>query len=310
MPLPEAARAVSEKVRNWGRWGPDDERGTVNLIDAEARRRGIASAVTGEVFQLGMPWQFNGVQSGFIHGRTNPLHTMVAINEPSPFGGVFRTSDDTISMGLQAATHWDALAHCSYDGFLYNGFSDNTITASKGATRCGIDKLGPVVGRGILLDIAHLHGVEMLDGAHAITGDELDAAAEAARVDVQTGDIVLIRTGKQKHLRASPPDKLGYAFPNPGPSLASVEWFHRKGVAAIANDTLTFEALPISDMSLALCVHLLHLVDMGLTQGQNFVLDELANACHNDGRYTFLLEATPEPVVGGTGSPVQPVALR
>lgn len=311
MPLPDHVAEIAARVRNWGRWGPEDERGTANLIDGAAIRRGVDAVKTGERLCLGLPMQFDGIQTGAIYGRVNPLHTMVAINEPSPFGGAFRSSDDVITMGLQSATHWDALAHVSYDGFLYNGFSAESITASAGATRCGIDKIGALTSRGVLLDIARLRGVDSLEGAYAITGDDLDEAADAAKVTVEPGDIVLIRTGKMaQSLGKNPPDKVGYPFPNPGPSLDSAEWFHRHGVAAVANDTLTFEVLMPANVAGALMVHLVHLVDMGMTQGQNFVLDELATACHNDGRYTFLLEASPQPITGATGSPVQPVAIR
>jgi kynurenine formamidase len=311
MALPPWFHELAGEVRNWGRWGVDDEIGTLNLIDAEARRRGAASVRTGQAFSLALPLHADGIQTGTIKGRINPVHTMVAINEAmSGDPSEFCTSDDQITMGVQAATHWDGLAHVSYDGLLYNGFPSGSITALQGATRLGVEKIGPMVSRGVLLDVARARGVDVLDGNSAITGDDLDAAASMGRVDVQPGDIVLVRTGKLGVLALHPEDRFGYMYPSPGLSTKSVKWFRSHDVAAVATDTLVFECYPCEDPAAQLPVHLLHLRDMGLTQGQNFVLDALADACAEDGTYTFLLDASPLPIVGGTGAMVAPVAVR
>jgi kynurenine formamidase len=311
MAMPDWFHELAGKVRNWGRWGDDDEIGTINLIDPAARMRGAASVKTGRAFSLALPLHADGIQTGVIEGRINPVHTMVAINaamsgDPSEFC----TSDDQIQMGVQAATHWDGLGHVSYNGKIYNGFPASSITAEGGATKCGIEKITSMTSRGVLLDIARLKGVDCLEGSYAITGDDLDAAAEMAKVKIEPGDIILLRTGKMVSLLQDPPDKFGYMFPNPGPSLKSVEWFRRHDVAAVANDTLTFEVYPSEDPAAQLPVHLLHLVDMGMTQGQNFVLDALATDCAEDGQYTFFLEASPQPILGGTGTMVNPVAIK
>ena len=218
--LPDYFHELARKVRNWGRWGVDDEIGTINLIDAEARRRGAASVKQGRAFSLAWPLWQDGLQIGVIPGRVNPLHTMVAINasftgDPSEFC----TSDDVIVMGLQAATHWDGLCHVSYDNKIYNGYPADAINASTGAPRCGIEKITSIVSRGVLLDVARAKGVDHLEGGYAITGDDLDAAAELAKVRVEPGDVVLLRTGQMHHLWQSPPDKMGYHVPNPGPSM-------------------------------------------------------------------------------------------
>ncbi len=311
MALPDWFHELAGKVRNWGRWGDDDEIGTINLIDSAACLRGIHSVRTGRAFSLALPLHADGIQTGVIEGRVNPVHTMVAINKAmSGDPTEFCTSDDQLFMGVQAATHWDGLAHVSYDGKIYNGFPATSITAEHGATRCGIEKITSLVSRGVLLDVARVKGVDAITDAYAITADDLDAAAELAKVEVMPGDVVLIRTGKMAALRETPPNKFGYMFPNAGPSLQTVEWFRRHDVAAVANDTLTFEVYPCERAEAQLPVHLLHLVDMGMTQGQNFVLDALADDCAEDGQYTFLLEATPQPIVGGTGSMVSPVAIK
>jgi kynurenine formamidase len=308
MPLPPEFHELARQVNNWGRWGPDDEIGTINLITPEVVRRGAACIETGAVFALGLPLSDDGPQIGAIKGRVNPLKTMVAINAPlTGDPSEFCTSDDVVVMGLQAATHWDSLAHVTYDGRLYNGHPVDSITTD-GAARCGIDKITAIAGRGILLDVARAKGVDRLEGGYAITADDLDAAVALAGVDVLPGDVILLRTGQIQILKAG--DKIGYTFPTSGPSTKTVKWFHDHDVAAVATDTLTYEVYPCERDDMQLPVHLLHLVEMGMTQGQNFDLEALAADCAADGRYAFFLDATPQPFVGGLGTPVNPVAIK
>lgn len=124
---------------------------------------------------------------------------------------------------------------------------------------------------------------------------------------MRAGDIVLVRTGQVQVYLAG--DKQGYGYPSPGLSVRTPEWFHARDVAAVANDTLTFEIFPPEIDDLWLPVHALHLVEMGMLQGQNWNLEELSTACGQEVRYAFLLSAMPEPFVGGTGTPVAPVAV-
>lgn len=288
-----------KRLSNWGRWGDDDEVGTLNFIDAGAVRRGIDSARHGHRLTLGIPLDDKGPQLGFVKGRVNPLRTMIAINEP--------WNDDVVTMALQAGTHWDALAHMSYEGSLYNGFPAATVTAH-GASRCGIDKAPPIVTRGVLLDVARAKGVERLEGGTAVTGDDLDEALELARTALEPGDVVLVRTGQIQVFRAG--DRPAYPFPSPGLGVSAAEWMYAHDVAAAATDNYTFEVVPCEIEEPFIPVHILHLVAMGLTQGQNWDLEELSGACAADGDYTFLLDATPQPFTGGLGSPVNPVVIR
>lgn len=304
MPLPGDLATLAEKVSNWGRWGGDDERGTLNLVDAAAVRRGAAAVRRGAAFSLSLPLQEDGPQTGSIEGRDNPVLEMISVNRP--FGSV-AFSDDRVTMGLQAATHWDALAHVSYDGLLYNGFPAGSVTEG-GAQRCGIDKVGTLVTRGVLLDVARAKGVGRLAGGYGITGDDLGAAADQARVAVEPGDVVLVRTGQMELLRSG--DKRAYAFPSPGLSADAVGWLRAHDVAAVATDNMTFEVLPGPGDSFDLPVHGLCLRDMGMLQGQNWHLDDLAADCAADGLYEFLLEASPEPFTGACGAPVNPVAVK
>jgi kynurenine formamidase len=309
MALPPYFHELAKKVSNWGRWGPDDEIGTINLVTPEVRRRAASCVRTGRAFSLALPLsESEGIQSGFIPGRINPLRTMAQVNTPMTGDpSEFCTSDDVVVMGLQAATHWDGLCHVSYDNRIYNGYPASSISAF-GASKCGVHKIRTLVSRGVLLDVARARGTDRLPPGYGITWEDLDAAEDLARLRVEPGDIVLVRTGQMAALGEG--DKIGYAAQTSGFSIKSVEWFHERDVAAVANDTMTFEVYPPEDESVWMPVHLLDLVEMGMTQGQNFVLDELAADCASDGVYEMLLEASPQPFTNAVGSPVNPVALK
>lgn len=315
MPFPDWFHDLARSVNNWGRWGDADEIGTINLIDGDATKRGAACVRAGRSLSLALPLsESEGIQLGFMPGRLNPTRTMAVINmaitgDPS----MFCTSDDLVVMGLQAATHWDGLGHVSYDGRLYNGFPAAAITAS-GAGRCGIHHIRTIVTRGVLLDVARAKGLDRLEAGYAITGDDLDEASEFGKVAVQPGDVVLVRTGQMQHLRPAVAgggaDKMAYSMGAAGPSTKSVPWFRQHDVAAVATDNLAFEVFPCEFDDAFLPVHPLHLVEMGLTQGQNWQLEDLSADCADDGVYEFLLEASPQPFTNAVGSPVNPVATK
>jgi kynurenine formamidase len=301
-------QALAARVSNRGRWGVDDQRGTLNLIDAAAVQRGVGAARTGRVFSLAIPFDETGPQWDNVHmpHRTNArllTHTVSVSFTGDPRD--FTTSDDSFDMGSQAATHWDGLSHAGYDDTLYNDTPSSAITADGGASRLGIEHFGPVVTRGVLLDVARLHGVEHFEDAYPITGDDLE---QASKVTVESGDAVLVRTGQMHYLRAG--DKIRYSYPSPGLSTKSIEWLRDHDVAAIATDNLTFEVYPCEDPNVFMPVHMIHLRDMGLVQGQNWALDDLAVDCAADGRYDFLLVATPLPLTHAVGAPVVPTAVK
>jgi kynurenine formamidase len=319
MPYPQGVLDVADRVRNWGRWGDDDQIGTLNFLTDDVVRSAADCIRSGRRFSLAYPLQLNGLQTGAIPGRVNPLRTMVAIN--ACFTGdptTFCTSDDVVTMGLQAATHWDGLCHASYNGKIYGGRDASTIT-EWGASQCGIEQIRSITGRGVLLDVARAKGLDELEPAYAIGAGDLSEAAEQQGVEIRPGDIVLVRTGKMA--RAKDGDLAGYLGeidPSthlplaPGIGLTSALWFHEHDIAATATDTITFEVFPWDPAvpGAMMPMHCIHLVDMGLTQGQNWDLEELAADCAADGQYDFFLEASPQPFVGGVGSPVNPVAIK
>jgi kynurenine formamidase len=308
MALPDHLKHLAATVSNTGRWGADDQRGTLNLVDTVAVLRGVAAARQGRAFSLAIPFDEDGPQTGGIAGRDNPHRTMLAVNMPyTGDPSDFCTSDDAVTMGVQAATHWDALAHVSYEGRLYNGV-DAAVVDERGAGRLGIENFGPVVTRGVLADVARLHGVDHFDDGYAVTGDDLDAAVDRAGVTVEPGDVLLVRTGHMHFLRQG--DRERFAHPSPGLSTRSIEWLHDHDVAAVATDTLVFEVWPGDDPAVLLPVHMIHLVDMGMPQGQLWALDDLAADCAADGQHDFLLCATPLPLTRAVGGAVAPTAVK
>jgi kynurenine formamidase len=308
MALPSDVKELAAKVRNWGRWGDDDEIGTLNLITDDVVKAAAKEIKTGKRLALGIAMDEDGPQMGAIPGRDNPRREMIMVDTPlTGDPSDFTTSDDKVAMGVQAATHWDALAHVSYEGKLYNGVPSSVITDT-GAARMGIDKIRTIVSRGVLLDVAKAKGVDRLEGGYPITGDDLDAAADLGKVEVKPGDIVLVRTGQMQWFLEG--DRERYGVPAAGPSLQTVQWFRDHDVAAVATDNITFEVYPCEREDAMLPVHLLHLVDMGMTQGQNWNLEELAADSADDGRYSFFLDASPLPLTHAVGSPVNPIVVK
>ena len=321
MPYPQEIIDLGKKVKNWGRWGDDDEIGTINFITNEVVKEATKCVKSGKRLSLAFPLQQQGgLQLGSMPGRVNPLRTMIQLNTPVIGDPTqFCTSDDVVTMGLQAATHWDGLCHASWNGKIYGDRDASTITYD-GASVCGIEKISSLTSRGVLLDIASLHDVEELPGGHAISYEDCLNAEDKQGVEVRSGDILLLRTGMMA--KAKRGDVVAYGsgtlledspMPGfPGVGLGAVEFFFDREIAAVATDTITFEVMPWDPKvpGAILPIHCINLVMMGLTQGQNWDLEELSKDCQNDGQWDFLLEASPQPFVGGMGSPVNPIAIK
>ena len=317
MPLPDEIATLAAEVSNWGRWGDDDELGCGNLLSAESTRRGTAAVRDGRRISLAAELKADGIQVGQPARRYNPILTVTSLNERDKFApGIWEGTDDLVTMSTCAGTHVDALSHVSYDGFLYNGVPTSAVTAQYGASKLGAEKLPPIVTRGLLLDVARAKGVDSLDEispGYPITAEDLDAAAELVRVTPAPGDVILVRTGQMRHYHAGDRQRytVGTDFSQPGLSVHTIGWIHRHDLAGAFVDTYAYEAFPPTqaDWSDCLAVHLLQIRDMGLLQGQNWDLEELADACAERGSGEVLLVAAPEPLVGATSAPVAPVAV-
>jgi kynurenine formamidase len=322
-------RRVGERLRNWGRWGADDQLGTLNHIDAEAVVRSAGLVKKGAVFPLGINFADDGVWPANFF-RRNPIHVMTVDGGDAAemakwlpgYGGTveqalipifsspFRFADDMIIMALQAGTQWDALSHAWYDGLLYNGVPQSAVT-SRGATRNSIDQVDVkgITGRGVLIDVARSLGKPHVDTNHGITPAELDAAIDRQGVDIRRGDIVLVRTGWWPQL-AELGDGAAWRAGSPGLSWTCAEWLHRHDIAAVACDNVAVEASEQSVDGMFLPLHGLCLRDMGLMLGELWNLEGLGADCEADGTYEFQLIAPPLKVTGAVGSPLNPIALK
>lgn len=317
MPLPGDLSELAERVSNWGRWGADDEAGCANLLTAEATRRGIGCVRDGRTVSLAVDLRAEGVQVGQPARRFNPILTVTSLNERDTYApGIWEGTDDMVTMSTCAGTHIDALCHVSYDDRLYNDVPTSAVTASSGATRLGAEKLPDIVTRAILVDLPRLRGVDGLDEidpGYAITAEDLDEACDAAGVEVRPGDVLLVRTGEMRHYRAGERQRyaVGDQFRLPGLSVHSIEWIRDHDVAGAFTDNYAYEAFPPSmpDWSDCLVVHMVQLRDMGLLQGQNWDLEDLAITCAEAGRWDVLLCASPERIVGASSAPISPVAV-
>jgi len=305
-PLPDW-RELGQTLSNWGRWGPDDELGTRNLITPERVQEAARLVRRGAVFDLGIPLDEDGPQTG--DGRGNPVRLMSVLHGKSGKYGAGRYNDDYTFMPLQAGTQWDALSHMYYDDAMYNGFPSSAVD-SRGAHRLGIETQAKgIVGRGVLLDVAEHAGVDWIEPSQVIMPDDLDAVAAHQGVTVRSGDIVLIRTGwRRKFLR----ERDGHAFlaEEPGIGLQCCAWLKQHDVAAVASDNWAVEAIPFQTADEVYPVHMVMIRDMGLLVGEMFDLEELAEDCRRDGVYEFLLTAPVLKFSRAVGSPLNPLAIK
>lgn len=315
-PEGEIAKSAARN-RNWGRWGEDDVRGTMNYLTDDLRSAAGSLIVKGVSFSLSQSFDMDGPQKGWRR-RTNPVHTMLDTGTdaaagiqgfPHGLGG----ADDVVSMPLQCSTQWDGLGHIFDHGVAWNGRPAGSVVTSLGDRVTGIETVANgIVGRGVLLDVGRRFGErgELPDG-FAITTDHLVATIEAQgpTSEVRRGDLVLIRTGQLSRVRREGwGDYAGGAAP--GLSFTTADWLHDSEIAAIATDTWGFEVRP-NEFDVAFQpLHQVAIPNIGLFLGEMWDLDGLAEDCATDGTYEFFLTAAPIPVTGAVGAPVNPIAVK
>ncbi len=306
----ETFRSMGGRLRNWGRWGDTDRIGTLNYITSERLVAAAATIKRGKIYDLGLSVGSQGIQAPG-GARINPVHLMSVT--PLDYRGRedgLIVSDDYIFMALQAATHWDGLGHVGYDDAFYNNVAKDSITSMGGSAILSIDQIAKkgVAGRGVLLDIAALRGVEMIGMEKPIHGEELEAAEARQGVKVGPGDILIIRTGWIRHFTVDR-NPATYWKVNPGLHYSATEFLYEREVAALAADTWCIEMIEsLADFTLPF--HSIAIRDMGMTLGENFYLEALAADCLADEVWEFFFSAPPIKVEGGVGSPVTPIAIK
>ncbi|MDQ4114349.1 MAG: cyclase family protein, partial [Actinomycetota bacterium] len=297
-------KALGRRLSNWGRWGEDDEIGTLNFVTPEVRIAAAGMVRTGKVFDLGMEFGSSGPFSRAGMARFNPIHLM-SVSPLDVIANDVIAADDVIVMGIQSATQWDGLAHAGYDGRLYNDAPAAVLTTRRGATRNSYTAaVERCVSRGVLLDIARLRGVDALEPGDEITADDLDAAVDVANVAVGSGDVLLIRTGIYRHFLAG--DHERYMGPAPGLGLSTLQWLRAREIAAVASDNWGVELQPSRIDGWSVPFHMVAIRDMGLMLGEMFALEDLAADCAEDGVHEFLFCGTGLKITNSVGAPVTP----
>jgi kynurenine formamidase len=288
----------------------------LNLITAQARLKASSTVTSGDTISLAIRLDESGPQPAFER-RLNPSHVMletgadvVTGSQPGGVGGT-GWSDDMVTMALQAGTHWDALAHCFHDKRMYNDRDCGLVTSGGAQANSIVAACDRIVARGVLADLPAVAG-EPLSPGQAITSDMIRHCLERERVEVEPGDVLMLRTG---HMQRCYSPQSGWAkfthHPQPGLDMSALPWIHEAGIAAVAADNWAVEVIsPGSDPSaLPLPVHAVAIVYMGLYLGEIFALDDLAARCEARKRYTFLLIAAPLPFSRAVGAPVNPIAV-
>jgi kynurenine formamidase len=309
-----------DEPNNWGRWGADDERGALNLLTPEVVRAAVGCVKEGRVLPLSLP--IRGATSSpapttvpHLRGRPLPQHFM------SVDGGDYAAGTRAVGAGLRIAddalvvtphgttTHMDALCHMWSGDSLYNGHPANRVR-SYGAGRCGIDKAGPVVARGVLFDVPASKGVRKLGADDRIGPEDLEACLEGTDTELRPGDVAVIRTGWPLVWQEDGPD--GYWAGQPGLSGDGGRWLAERDVCLVASDNAAIGGLnarQLADEDLTDDLHMIFLWRHGIPLAEMLWLEELAAATRAADRVDFLFVAAPLAIEGGTASPITPIAV-
>lgn len=291
--------AWMQEISNWGRWGEDDQLGTLNLVTPAKSRAAIGLVRDGT--SISMALDLNTVQDAV---NANPFRHSVTTGH---FGGHAVAGDD---YGVQyhgfAHSHIDDLAHFAHKGKLYNGHGFDTIKPT-GATELGIHHLKDgIVARGVLVDMPWLKGVDFLEPGTAVTVADFEAWEEKTGVKVRSGDVLLLRTGRWERVRQK--GQWNFLVAAAGMHASVAKWLRERDVALIGCDGVS-DVMPSGVEGLANPLHELVLVGLGMRILDNLNLDDVATAAASRKRWDFLFVGAPLRVVGGTGSPLNPLAI-
>ena len=299
---------IFEKVKNWGRWGAEDQAGALNLITAQKRAAAAKLVRSGEIVSCAreLPVHPNA------ENPTPALHMMVMAGDACDATGVpgLETAMDFVGVAFHgmAVSHIDALCHVFVRGQMYNGFPASDVK-SIGALRNSIMVAREgIVSRGVLLDIPRLRGLPWLPGGERITPDDLRAAEQAQGVRVEAGDILLVAGGRDaRREKEGPWSPLEGGLAGLHPEC--IPWLHERDVAVLGSDGIS-DPLPGSGIERwPIPVHQCTLVAMGVHLLDNLMLGRLREACVRHRRWQFLFHVAPLRIERATGSPVNPIAL-
>ena len=287
------------ELSNWGRWGDDDQIGALNLITPAKRRAAAALATAGVSVSLSHSY----LTEPDVEATSPVGYEMLGPDRPGPF----RSDRYTFAYHGYAHSHMDSLCHMMHGGLMYNGFvRDDEVTADGCAKLAIINFKQGIVSRGVLMDIARLKGVDYLDPGTPIHVEDLEAWEREAGVRVESGDILFVRTGRWARRAEVGPWRMNREAAGLHASVAP--WLRERGVAMLGADG-TNDALPSGIDGVTQPIHQLTIIAMGMPLFDNLDLERVAAEAARQNRWEFLLVAAPLAVVGGTGSPLNPLAI-
>ncbi len=301
IPSEDEVLAYFKSLSNWGRWGGDDQLGTLNLLSPDSARRGFSTVTEHVTVSCARTVAYEPS----LDAPKPALHFMTHSGEAdNP-----RVAVDFVGMVFHGATitHVDSLAHFFWEGRMYNGRPSSLVSTSEGATAGSIELAGGgIVTRGILVDAPLIRGVRWLERGEGVMPDDILEAERRHGFRITEGDALLIRTGQLTRRGVEGP-----ADPDAGSTAcqaACLPLFHERGIAVLGTDTGN-DVKPTGYPSLTNPIHQVGIVAMGLWILDNANLDDLAMECRKRGRYEFLLMTSPLKLSNTTGSPVNPLAV-
>jgi kynurenine formamidase len=286
-------------LSNWGRWGKEDQRGALNLITPQKRKQAAALVTDGVTISLAHPAIKEEVESSpaFVHRMILPKE-----------GQEIASAADEYAVRYHGftQTHLDSLCHLIYKGKMYNGFSQKELTA-KGAGKLGVENIqNGIFTRCVLMDMPRHFSVRYLEAKRAIYPEDLEAWEKKAGVKVESGDAVLIRTGRWVRRELDGPWDIMKG--SAGLHASCLPWLKKRDVAVVGSD-LALDVMPSGVEGFELPVHWVCVVAMGMPILDNCDLEKLSAEANARKRWVFLLTVAPLAVEGGTGSPVNPLAI-
>ena len=279
-------------------WGPDDQRGAANRLTPQKVIEAKGQIQSGKVYSLGRVYEAGMPMFGTRH---------FSLHLPQTFGPLGKNKvvwhDEIISGELgQVGTQFDGLGHAGIGDRFYNGFTREEIATPLGLAKLGIENVGPIVTRGVLIDMALYKGVEHLEGSYEITPSDLRGALQAQGTEIHSGDVVLIHTGWGAFWN----DHERFSATAPGIGLEAGQFLIDQQVVLVGSDNSGIEVAPNPDPELAYPVHQLLLTKHGIHLLENLMTSDLAT----DSVYEFAFFFSPVPFKGATGSPGNPIAIR
>lgn len=315
--VPQLTEFLKDSPKNWGKWGPDDEVGSLNYLTTDEVLRGSAAVRSGKTFTLGVPIAHPGGDPIWPGRRTAQRFNVrdrgdFLAGHGIEYAGGLQDADDMIIMYLQGSTQYDALGHVWYGDHIWNGYpAESTAGSLHKASVFPIADRG-IVGHAVLIDMARHRGKKVLGRGETFTHHDLLEAAEAQGTVINKRDILIIRTGWIGSFYYTPAEEFYRDFLEPGLTYSPelVQWFQDMEIPNLVTDTIANEVTIDPESGIVLPLHVALMRNLGVTLAEITLLDKLADDCAEDGQWDFLYSAGPLKVFGGTGAPVNPIAIK